>query len=580
MAGGFHSPAYYGKLTGMTAPDLLPWEASALALQETEGKLVAEMWSALRQQGNLELVDAKTNQAFQTLPVTLAAGKSELPLGPRSAFRGDTLRLRFADKPSLYRFVADLKLPFAPSALEAWLTRNFYTDGSQIAVWVHTIQPEMKVQLLGPSGTSPMNVTTDRIGWALIAYPLPGRAPGQYPLRVRLPVSRGGAGQEVALTALVQPPGKIMTQWDPGTGCLIVEGQPYLQLGVGGGGVKVETVRDTAAAGLNSMHVWFHSPVKWPDPADPGQVRGVLDECRRLGIRVISACTLSPSTCQTFAEWKTKAMDIFAQTRDHPAMLAWDIIDEPGPNWARDPDWTEGNLQELHDACKVMDPYRPAFVNYYAWKPGYGFYGGLNSTDIYSADCYFLGNWYGGREPWRTATKSLALQTKMYDTMYADAHRDGKPCHFWLHFYGGDDSYREPSIAENNAQTWLAFIHGFRMVSYFVYRPMSLDLWHSVKPLVAEITSLTNVFGTPPLPGVVQSADPAIHCAAFRCQGAWYFVTCNATEQPVTTQLRLWGPPGGQASVLFEKRTVHSGAILRDTWGPLQRHVYKLPEAR
>ena len=101
------------------------------------------------------------------------------------------------------------------------------------------------------------------------------------------------------------------------------------------------------------MHVWFHSPVKWPDPADPALVKAVLEECHRLGLRVIPATTLMPSTCKTFAEWKEKAINLFMASRDEPAILAWDVIDEPGPGWQREPDWAESNMQELHDACKA-----------------------------------------------------------------------------------------------------------------------------------------------------------------------------------------------------------------------------------
>lgn len=361
---------------------------------------------------------------------------------------------------------------------------------------------------------------------------------------------------------------------EAGCGLVLTAGRVY------GGGVTVKTAQDSAAAGFNSMHVWFHNPRKWPDPAEPADVKAVLDECERLGLKVIPANTLMPKTCKTFAEWKDKSLEtgLFMQFRDHPALLAWDVIDEPGPGWEHEPDWKESNMKELHDACKAADPWRPAFINYYAWKPGYGFYGGLEANDIYSMDCYVLGGWYGERrEPYRPFNKAMQIQVKLYEAIRADARRDGKPAHFWLHFYGGGDSYREPSVKENACQTWLALVHGFRMLSYFVYRPMSLDLWQSIEPLREEVTSLAPVFGTPELRGVVRSRNAALHCAAFRYAGSWYLVTVNGTDQAVQASLELSGPPGGSAEVLFEHRSVKTnGKSLADRWQPMERHVYRL----
>lgn len=238
-------------------------------------------------------------------------------------------------------------------------------------------------------------------------------------------------------------------------------------------------------------------------------------------------------------------------------------------------------MQELHDACKALDPWRPAFINYWTWKPGYGYYGGLSSTDIYSIDCYNLSGMCGCpvRNPYRTYEDAMLTQVKQYRDMSRDARRDGKPAHFWLHYYAGGDSYKEPSVKENVGQTWLALVHGFRMVSYFIYRPMSNDLWQSMKPLTAEIASLAPVFGTPELPGVVESGSPAIHCAAFRHDGDWYVITVNATDSVVEAKLVLSVLQRGTAEVLFECRKVRvQGAALADRWESAERHVYRMAQ--
>ncbi|OGV82677.1 MAG: hypothetical protein A3K19_32500 [Lentisphaerae bacterium RIFOXYB12_FULL_65_16] len=578
---GFHDPERFGKLQGMGAADLRKWQAAIAAFTERDDKVSVTFWSAIAQSATVELLTEK-GAAAAAVSTQLSAGTTVVDLGPRVAVEGGLARVRVADTAGVTLAAGEFALSEVATPLQAWLTRSYYVDPENVKVVAYTPVPKARVRVT--SASRPLvecESPPDALGWAEIAVPLAGRGPGTYALEISLVDGSGKAVAETRLMAAVQAPGAHMVPWDPSSGCLIVDDKPYLPIAIGGGGATVDMVKDSASVGFNSIHVWFHNPRKWPDPADSAEVRAVLDECQKLGLSVIPANTVSPKTFATFAEWKVQSLANLTQFKDHPVMLAWDIIDEPSPSWARDPDWKESNLQELHDACKALDPWRPVFVNYWTWKPGYGYYGGLNSTDIYSIDCYNLSGMCGCpvRNPYRTYEDAMVSQVKQYRDMDRDARRDGKPAHFWLHYYAGGDSYKEPSVQENIGQTWLALVHGFRMVSYFIYRPMSNDLWQSMKPLTAEISSLAPVLGTPELPGVVASGSSAIHCAAFRHAGNWYVLTVNATDAAVDAKLALSVPTRGKADVLFEGRKVEvRGAALADRWEPAARHVYRIAQ--
>jgi len=576
----FHDPRQFGILTGLDAATLRPWLVAVSGVSERRGVLLATLWSASRRDVKVEVL-TDNGEVTKTLTARLTAGTTLVELGDRMMLTGPRVGVRLMDPAGTMLTSREFPLREMAPPLQAWLTRNAYADPAKVKVVACTAVLNSRVRVT-PAGraTHTFEAEPDALGWAKISVPLTGRRPGTHPLEVRVLDRAGRSVAGTRLLATIQTPAANMVPWDPSTGCLIVDGHPYLPMSIGvGGAFSPRMVRDAASVGFNSLHVWFEVRKGATSlPAEPERVQAVLEECRRLGLRVIPGNALGERGFRTFAKWKDEALRALTQFRNDPGILAWDIVDEPSPKWEREPDWKESNMQELHDACKVIDPWRPAFINYFAWKPGYGFYGGLGSTDIYSMDRYNLGGYHGfAPTPYRTYEAAMRPQISQYRALSRDARRDGKPAHFWLHFYGYHDSYKEPSVQENIGQTWLALVHGFRMLSYFIYRPMSNDLWQSMEPLVEEVTTLTPVLGTPALPDVVESSSPAIHCAAFRYDGHWYVVTVNATDATVDARLTLSVPARGPAEVLFESRQLaRQGAALTDRWRLAERHVYRI----
>ncbi len=260
--------------------------------------------------------------------------------------------------------------------------------------------------------------------------------------------------------------------------------------------------------------------------------------------------------------------------RDHPAIICWYLVDEPEGWWAQqDGGKQEADLADLFRAVKALDPYRPSQLNWYAWQPGKGGYGGLAATDLGSLDRYPVG-------ASANAMKSIA---DIAMQMNRDSRPRCQPTAFWVQMYGYDDAVREPTPAEERCMTYLCLIHGMRAIYYFIYKPMSGDLWASMTPLGMELRTLQPLLGGPPARelAVAQTAD-TVHYCVWRTADGLLLIAANAGLEARQATFDLQGLVGRSASaatVLFEDRAAAlAGTRLSDRFAPCERHVYLIRE--
>jgi hypothetical protein len=243
--------------------------------------------------------------------------------------------------------------------------------------------------------------------------------------------------------------------------------------------------------------------------------------------------------------------------KDHPAIIAWYVYDEPGPS----AQWLEANAK--YAKAKEIDPSRPAMVNL-LWN-----FNADWASDILSLDHYPIGS-----------SNNINTVGGVAETLNRTAVKAGKPAWIWLQSYGYIYGVtREPTGAEAECMAYMALIHGTRGLMYFAQKPRLEEQWNELRTLTDEVNELTPVlYSTDTTPSV--SADaPSIHVLSKTFGGKRYLIAVNESPLPVTTTLTSAEAGSALAATMFENRNVNvlNGQIT-DTFAGYQRHVYSFTE--
>jgi hypothetical protein len=439
---------------------------------------------------------------------------------------------RFVVRPTAPPAAAGPAMPQVPPV--AFLDRSFYTTEPVARVFVRL--PKAGTAQATFQGKT-QSVRVDR--QALIPLDIAGLACGDYPVEV----TAGGARQKLLLRKLPPKPNEVKIDRMHQT--LIADGEPFLPFATSASAVA--HIDDQAADGFNTTITLLHHQVK----TEPYQA--LFDTAQSRGMKVIVWFHIAPD--RPFEEWRDALLPLVERYKDHPALLAWYVIDEPpvGLHWLRD----------LLAAVKAADPYHPAFVNWCGqWVHGMDENGG----DFASEDVYPIGR--------MSNDEAMKLIADTVGAMNGDAARSGKVVSFWHVFYGSYDSPREPTPLEEQCLTYVSLVHGCRALYYYLYKPMSVSLWKSMLPLSQEMQALVPAFNGDEVTAQVSADNVAIHYAAFRAGGATYLLAVNTTDRAQHCRLRFQWKPSAEAEVLFENRRLPCRQGLEDEFGPLARHVY------
>jgi len=203
--------------------------------------------------------------------------------------------------------------------------------------------------------------------------------------------------------------------------------------------------------------------------------------------------------------------------RDHPAMVAWKIIDEPyGSSKA---------LLARYKAAKKADPYRPAFINWDHWYPRLGGRGILLASDIGSRDAY-----PSGASSWVVdLARPVADMALAFSVMGDDCVTYGKGAGFWQQIYGTDDAFREPTPAEIRCFVHLGLIHRVRLTYYFTCIPMYVPLWNAMAQVGKDMEILSQQLATPAAMAVARGRQGPVHYALWKTgQSKGCLLVCNS----------------------------------------------------
>ncbi len=192
-------------------------------------------------------------------------------------------------------------------------------------------------------------------------------------------------------------------------------------------------------------------------------------------------------------------------------------------------------------------------------------------TDILMVDDY-LTNRHDGR-----TVESVVANL---DGMLSAA--PGKPC--WLFLVGDNQPlhYRNPTYAEQVAQSWGALCSGATGISWYIGFPRTEGTWRAMVDVNREAQSLADVLLSEELCDNAECAEPwsAIRHLTRRCGDIWHVFSCNLDAAPrknVKFQMPSDAPRDGTVEVLFENRTLKlRDGRFQDDFPAHFRHIYRM----
>jgi len=260
-------------------------------------------------------------------------------------------------------------------------------------------------------------------------------------------------------------------------------------------------------------------------------------------------------------------MAVMEATRDHPALLCWYTVDEPA---GKQFDWC---VDALHRIAST-EPHHPVYL--VSCAPG-EFARYSPATEILAVD------------PYPIPHGSVSMVASWMKTAMAGV-APGQPV--WvipqLHnpvAYSDPTGGRGPTPEEERCMVYQGLIYGAKGVIYYPWDDGPNGLVHepalmgAVPQINAELAQLGPTLLTAERTLIADDPEdqPGLRAAQFAADDAVYLLATNTSDQALTATLPCPRPAGSTVEVLFEgRRLTTNGGTLRDTFGPLAVHVYRV----
>ena len=337
------------------------------------------------------------------------------------------------------------------------------------------------------------------------AFALGSLPKGAYTLRARL---FGAEGLEETLEVEVDkyPPGRREVKIDSFNQVLLVDGKPFFPIGLYW--LRADVLAEVRRLGFNSGD--YHYKLQGEEIAQ------LMDAAAREGVQIL--LELSDFVRQRPEPDRVAIDATIRRYRDHPALLAWYLIDEP------DETKTEPALvRQVYRRIRELDPYHPVYlVNN---RPHtYADY--LDGSDILAVDVYPV-----PRQPLRR------VRDRVQEARWSGLQQ--KPVWLVAQAFGGVEHWpRAPRPAELRNMVYQGLVQGVRGMLFYRYcgederHIQPPDLWRQVRSLAAELTELTPVLIAPEWRGAAQVVGGQGADAVLKGQGqTFYLLVVNYEEE-------------------------------------------------
>ncbi|MBX3729663.1 MAG: hypothetical protein KF858_10805 [Candidatus Sumerlaeia bacterium] len=310
-----------------------------------------------------------------------------------------------------------------------------------------------------------------------------------------------------------------------------VNGQPFFPIGLYTYHLDATVLAEMHALRFNTILNGFR-----PDQLDTIHEHGLM------------------AVCHTGDEW-------IAAARNHPALLAWYLYDEPEGH-GRTPE--EMRLAYLR--MKQIDPSHPVGLCHFLYEAleDYRDARDFSITDVYPV----------------TANRDVPLLNVGIHAAQARAtNRNGGPNWTCIQVFGGPETeggkWAQPTPREVRAMTFIALVHGSTGILYFSYWPKAPETWRSLGDLNRDLRRMVPWLvaeGTELETGV---SNRAIHVRARQVGEGGIAIAVNTAPEAVDSAIFVRGTGTRPAQLLFEGGTIPiARSNIRDRFGPYQERVY------
>lgn len=340
--------------------------------------------------------------------------------------------------------------------------------------------------------------------------------------------------------------------------------------------VPPEEMARVKQAGFNLVHLYT-----FEGSQDDERAREYLDAAQRNGLRVFLGFDRGNYSSRGLVQgnWEHVVRRLGA-LRDHPALLAWYLFDEPdlGHQYV-----SPGRLREVYELIRGLDPYHPVIVTF-AMDSSVRLYPrcyDVHWTQVYGDTNYVRSRLMRHRED--LPGGALAAILTCNDRKQSEAIKRGGPV---------DDAAFTPTLAKFRADIAMALALRSSGLSWWWYGDKRRSwltasdvpqAWEWLTTAVAEVHEIE-----PLLTAEGEEMEATLACEA---EDAPFAVRARKVGERVLVIVALGGEEGGEpvpfsvtvpalrgaatATVLFEDRQVEmADGVLRDTVQPVGRHYY------
>ena len=495
---------------------------------------------------------------------TISTDSFELGNCPKPDYR---LCVRVMDKRDKSILYERQTVVAVPALFDAYFERSFYMKEPVAILIAHVFGCEedllkrlsVKICVDGPEKM----IIKKKVGFpkgsiARLNINISHLPEGLYPARIELLDSAGNILKVKQDTLTKLPFKSYAVPVDRKTRTILVDGKPFIPyfFCLYPADLMRRMIPEIASAGFNGIVVTFTQFYGYESPDE--EIQMFLDDCQRYGLKVIywfkfPVSYLRQSQKKGMDAWTDAIMKymehIIPKFRDHPAIIAWKIIDE----W-----WDEKMTGEVYNLCRKLDPYRPAYLNTCSTQVIPYFRNWLATpnlfTDIFSGDIYPFGRF--------TSSFSNIEKVAQYaDAMIRIAARNHMPVYMWCQGFGNLGAggwFREPTPAEQESMVSLLKMHGLTGIYYFANRPNVRECWDTMVSLGKEMKIVDPILLGKETEKQLRLFKPNIHAAMVEHQGKLYLFVAHASPEPCSfaIPLSVWGKKsGGQAGRKFFLKT-------------------------
>lgn len=409
---------------------------------------------------------------------------------------------------------------------------------AQLKLEDYDLQPEqvrVRAEIVKPAGGAALQAVeiVPTAAEARLTLPTTGLARGDYRLRVTLQRKDGGAPLGESSWRLQVPSDDVTKRaaYIDEHNRLIVNGKPFLPLGMYFSGLKEDELKQYADSDFNCLMPYG------------GANREQMDLLQRLGLKIIYTLkdvyygsTYCPQEVKSQADEQPFMAAKARQYGNHPALLAWYLNDELSVDYMP-------RLEAHQEWMETLDPNHPTWIVLYQ----------VGQLDYYRKTFDVLGT-----DPY-PIPMAPARRAADYTSASVRSVMGSRPVWQvpqvmnWACYRKTAEEkqgLRAPTFAEMRSMTWQCLTEGATGLVYYSWfdlkkEPAVFDQrWAECKQMAAEVKRWSDVLlSIEPTPAVTTRPQEWLHWTVRRQGDAVYLFVVNDEDQPHEATFKLPGRP-------------------------------------